>query len=950
MQQPDSLIRTKLRLPHTRPALVPRPRLQEQVLCGLRGPLTLVTAPAGFGKTTLVASCMVACGLPVAWLSLDKNDNQAGRILLYLVTALHEADAAIGNEAAQLMTVQSVPQEAVLTSLVNDLDAADRDVVLVLDDYQFINSQAAHGAVAFLLEHCPHALHIVISTRVDPPLPMARLRARGQVVELRAAELRFTRPEAAQFLNDIMGLRLGADSVAALEERTEGWIAGLQMAALSMKDRKDVAGFIRGFSGTNRYILDYLLEEVLAGQPPAIQRFLVGTSVLERLTAPLCDVVLEVLPAGDASVEEGDTQSAHAEPRVHHSAAILDVLERANLFLVPLDDERTWYRYHHLFTDLLRARLDQLWPGLAPRLHAQAATWLECEGLAVDAINHALAAGRYEQAARLVEENTTRLLAQGELNALMGWIETLPAEVRLSRPRLCVHQASAMMFAGRAAEVGPLLAQAEAALARQVDPSDSHAMECEEVRTLRGAIAATRAYTAVLFGHDAEVLLQGQIARELLPANNLGDRAIVAWAIGRTLQTQGRLTEALLAFEEHVRMARDMGHIWALMAGLTALAWAVQAQGRLPEARALLEEALADASQAGARGRGFIAWVESNLAVVLYEQNDLDAASHLLAEALVLVRQWPNPNHEIYAHTVLARVLLAQGELDGARTAISEADRIRKSAPLSRWLRRTAEAGLVRVWLAHRAAGVSLPSSDPLAEEASTIMASWRSEFVHSPESDDAPMDECAQLAVLTLARVSLAAGRTDEALCWLEPVTRRTRAAGYVGAPVESLVLSAIALQAKSSRAPQDTRQGDPALRTLGEALRLAEPGGYLRIFLDGGQPIQALIAQWLARASADPVREYALRILSRFGQQQATPAAQADSSPDGVLLDPLSQREMEVLHLMALGKTNQEIARQLIVAPGTVKAHTASIYRKLDTANRTEAVSRARQHGILP
>ncbi len=293
MQKTDLLIRTKLRLPFTRPALVSRPRLQEQIAQGLCGPLTLITAPAGFGKTTLVASCIAGCGMPVAWLSLDKDDNQAGRFLTYLIAALQAADHRIGSEAAQLMAgIQPALPEAVLTSLINDLDSANTEIALVLDDYQFISSQAVHEAVAFLLEHCPNTFHLVIATRSDPPLPLARLRARGQTVELRAADLRFTEPEAAQFLNDVMGLRLDAGSVAVLEERTEGWIAGLQMAALSMRDRKDVLGFIEGFSGTNRYILDYLLEEVLASQPPEIQHFLLYTSILERLTAPLCDALL----------------------------------------------------------------------------------------------------------------------------------------------------------------------------------------------------------------------------------------------------------------------------------------------------------------------------------------------------------------------------------------------------------------------------------------------------------------------------------------------------------------------------------------------------------------------------------------------------------------------------------------------------------------------------------
>jgi LuxR family maltose regulon positive regulatory protein len=964
MQNADPLIRTKLHLPFMRPALVPRPRLQKQIAQGLRCPLTLITAPAGFGKTTLVAACLAGGGIPVAWLSLDKSDNLAGRFLSYLVAALQAAAPTIGNEAAQLVAAaQPLPPEAILTTLINDLDAAGQEFVLVLDDYQFINSQAVHAAVTFLLEHCPATLHLVIATRSDPPLPLARLRARGQTIELRAADLSFTESEAAQFLNDVMGLRLDAAAVAALAERTEGWIAGLQMAALSMRDRKDIFGFIESFSGTNRYILDYLLEEVLAGQPLEIQRFLLRTSILERLSAPLCDAVLAAVPAGDTGSETGaDDRPAQSEaPLIRSSASILEYLERANVFLIPLDDERVWYRYHHLFADLLRARLDQLDFNLLSRLHARAATWLEHTGMTVEAVNHALAGGDYARAARLVEENTSRLLAQGELNALMGWIETLPAQLRVSRPWLCVHQASALMFAGRAAEVAPLLAQAEVALeaasahgtatlAGQVAETDSLAIGVAEAQALRGALAAIRAYTAVLLGQDAEVLAQGEQARALLPAEDLGNRSMVAWAVGRTTQTQGRLGEARLAFEEHVRLGRATGHIWALLAGLTALARVLHAQGLLAQARDLLEEALAEAGREGAANRGFMAWVETGLAVVLYEKNEVAAASRLLAEAVELIRQWPNPNHLIYAYSLQARVLRAQGDLQGARTTVAAADQIRRSAPLSRWLRRTAEAELVQVWLALQSAGAPRVPGDPLAEQCRALVAAWRSELADPAESDDAPLDECAQIAALALARVALAAGLADEALTWLAPVTRRTRAAGYIGVPIESLILTAIAWQNKPGGPTHATGRSLPALTALDEALHLAEPGGYVRIFLDEGQPMQMLLAQWLAHAGAGPLRDYATHLLAQCDAEPwAVTAVPTKAAPAGNLVEPLSPRELEVLHLMALGRTNQAIARQLVVSPGTVKAHTASIYRKLDVANRTEAVSRARQLGLL-
>lgn len=951
----DPLIRTKLRLPFTRRELVPRPRLQARVAEGLQGPLTLVVAPAGFGKTTLAASCAASSGMPVAWLSLDQNDNQTSRFLRYLIAALQGADPKIGIEAVQLLAgSQQAPPETILTSLINDMDDAGQDFVLVLDDYQFISSRAVHEEVAFLLEHCPKIFHLLIATRSDPPLPLARLRARGQTVELRASDLRFTEPEAAQFLNEVVGVHLDAGSVALLEERTEGWIAGMQMAALSMRDREDVSGFIKEFSGTNRYVLDYLLEEVLASQPSEVQGFLLWTSILERLTAPLCDAV--IYDEKTRFENEGwrgasnPAQSLPGNSPFHDSRSILEHLERANLFLVALDDEREWFRYHHLFADLLRARLGQLYPGLGSQLHLRAAVWLEQEGMVVEAINHALAAGAHNDAARMVEKNTTRLLTQGKLNALMGWIELLPADLRTARPWLCVHQASALAFAGRLAGVEPLLQQAEAAagadfLLNSPDATDISSKVVSENQALKGAAQAIRAMSAVMKGQDAEAIHLAQQALALLPAGNRWDRAAAAWALGYGLRSQGRLPEARLAFEEQIRLGRSIGNIWTLVTGLTDLAQVLRSQGQLRQARVLFEKALSEAGQQGARSLGYIARMEASLASVLYEQNELDAAYHLLTEAIAHTHQWPNPNHLAYAYTLHARVLLSRGDHFGARTSIQQAYQVSRDAALTRILRCTVEADLVRVWLAFQSAGIQLDPSDPLADQAGALVEDWRREMAGIVENTAMRMDEGAEIAALTSARVSLTAGRVEEALSLLAHVTRSARAAGLTNVTISALVLTVLAENASSAGQTVST------FTRLEEVLRLAEPGGYVRVFIDEGHPMQALLARWLAHAGAAPLRDYAARLLSQFDPgPHGVRVAQEKVLSTGNLIDPLSQRELEVLHLMALGKTNLDIARQLIVSRGTIKAHAASIYRKLDVTNRTEAVARARQLGILP
>ena len=962
MQKSDPLLHTKLRLPFTRSTLVSRPRLQEQFAQGLRGPLTLITAPAGFGKTTLVASCVPSCGLPVAWLSLDKDDNQVGRFLNYLVAALLEIDDEIGREAAQLMASPQASPESILTSLINDLDINGKEIILILDDYHFISSQAVHEQVAFLLEHCPNTFHLVIATRSDPPLPLTRLRARGQLVELRVTDLSFTESEAAQFLNDVMALHLDAGSVTTLKERTEGWIVGLQMAALSLRDRKDVSKFIEAFSGTNSYILDYLLEEVLASQSIEIQRFLLFTSILDRLTAPLCDAITSAsLSAGLASDEGSKSAEENRLTRSEGfsfgpSTFTIEYLERANLFLIPLDDERRWYRYHHLFADLLRARLSQLFPGLSPRLHARAAAWLEREGMTVEAINHTLSAGEYERAARMVEENTARLLAQGELNALMSWIEMLPVELRLARPWLCVHQAYALIFAGRTGEVWPLLTQVEtmveaassqdiASLDGEAYKTDVTAMRMTEVRALKGAAAAIRAFANAIMVQDAESLYLAHQARELLAVEDLFNQSLVTWALGYILHSQGRLSEARTAFEEQIRLSRTMHNDATLMIGLTALARVFADQGKLNQARVLLEETLAEARQKGVRNLGFIARLEAHLAGVLCEQNQLEAAYQLLLDALNHGRFWLNPNHLASIHVYLARVQLAGGNFQEAWSTISEADRIRRRTQLSPWLKNSLEAAIVWIWLALKAGGMEFIPSDPLAERSHLLLASWRRELTDRAERRDSHLDLRLETISLILAREALISGQIDEALSLLEPVVGSAKAAGHYDIAIGALILVALAYQKKGAR------NMGRILTILEEVLSLAEPGGYVRVFVNEGQCMQRLIAQWLAQADSSPLRDYAIRLLSQFnGGPHRVPAAQEPVSSTGELIEPLSRRELEVLHLIALGKTNQEIAEQLVVAAGTVKTHAASIYRKLEAANRTEAVSRARQLGLLP
>ncbi len=943
MQTADPLIRTKLHLPFTRPALVPRPRLQAQIGQGLRGPLTLITAPAGFGKTTLVeesvaglkskvtgdtsqpSTCRCQPAIVYAWLSLDKDDNQLGRFLRYLLAALQEGGLAVGGETVRLLEARPALQEAILASLINVLDADGRETALVLDDYQFIRSRAVHSAVAFLLEHCPTTFHLVIAARSDPPLPLTRLRARGQAVELRAADLRFTVPEAAQFLNDVMRLHLDAGSVAALAERTEGWIAGLQMAALSMRDREDVTGFIEGFSGTNRYILDYLLEEVLASQPPDIQRFLLCTSILDRLTAPLCEAITESRESRTGSRESrmeigDDSRISTLDPRLSplDSQSILEYLERANLFLVPLDDERRWYRYHHLFADLLRAQLFKSCgaQGVAS-YHLRAAEWHEQNGSILEAIHHASLASDFERIERLIEQNYFEMMNRGEMALVRSWMGELSKEEVIRRPWLCLYEAFRHSWFGQLEAAQLWLAQAEDRI-QSANWPDRQAM--------LGYHAYVRSRVTAMQGDTRQAIELCLAARANIPAGNLALHIETGITLGYEYFLVGDFASARQTLYEMIRSCFPVDAINNPVAAYALLARIDVLQGRLHDALELYQKSAQLIREAGGQYPGAIGLEEVGIAALLCEWNDLAAALARVKRGLDCLPSWGKTDDLCLATITLARIQLALGNQAEAVKAVEEAAQMVQTCGVFTEASREVEAAQVKWWLAQG----DWPAVDR-----------WMAALPERFGSPD-PLRYEDELIHLALARVHLARNRPEEAWRVLSDLEESARSGGRQGRLVEITLLQALALEAMGKPAQ--------ALVALEESLALAEPEGYVRVFLDEGQPMRTLLAQYLAPHSPGPLRDYAARLLSQFAAgPQPVAAAQQMASPAGSLVEPLSPREQEVLQLIALGKTNQEIARQLIVSPGTVKAHTASIYRKLDVANRTEAAARARQLGLL-
>jgi LuxR family maltose regulon positive regulatory protein len=879
---PAPILATKLYIPPSRRSVVLRPRLVERLDDGLAAGhrLTLVSAPAGFGKTTLVGEWVAGCGRPVAWLSLDEGDGDPSRFLAYLIAALQTVAPGIGEGVLTvLQSPQPPPPESTLTALLNDIAAIPDAVVLVLDDYHVLDAKPVDDALAFLVEHLPPQLHLVIATREDPALPLARLRARGQLTELRGADLRFTPPEAAGFLNQVMGLNLTADDIAALESRTEGWIAGLQLAAISLQGREDVAGFIASFAGSHHFVLDYLVEEVLQRQPEPVQTFLLRTSILDRLCGPLCDAVLL---AASASGQE-----------------TLEYLDRANLFTIPLDTERRWYRYHRLFADLLRQRRQQVAvsAGGVDEDHLRASEWYEANGLEIEAFEHAAAANDIERVERLIIGGRIPQHSRAAVKAVFDWLDSLPRTVLDVRPWLWVRSATVALNAGRTTGVEEKLQAAERAL-QSADLDD-------KTRDLIGQIAAVRA-TLALANYQPEAMInQAQRALEYLHPDDLPFRGRAFRTLGFAYQLQGDRAAARQAYTEAKAIRQASGNINVTVSATTGLGNVQESENQLYQAvetyRCSLQ-LLGDQAPSNA-DQEFI-----GLARILYEWNDLDAAEQYGQQSLQLARQYVGAiDRYILSEVFLARLRLARGDAAGAAAMLAETE---QSVRQNGFVRRMPEVAAAQVL-------TLLQQGD--------VAAAGRLAQAH-----DLP---------LTRARVHLAQGDPAAALAVLEPYRRRVEERAWADEQLRTMILQAVAFDALGERSR--------AVELLEAALTLAEPGGFIRIFIDEGAPM----ARLLREAASRGVRpEYVRRLLAAFPVDDAGRAASPATSVAGSrLAEPLSARELEVLPLIAKGLTNQEIAARLYLSLHTVKAHARNIYAKLGVSSRTQAVARGRALGYL-
>ena len=885
-----------------------RPRLTDRLNQGLDAPLTLVSAPAGFGKTTLLAEWLAVAastGRAGAWLSLDQRDNDPVLFWTYVITALKTATAGIGDGALLLLQSSQSPIEGVLATLLNDLGATENEVVLVLDDFHLIDAREVQDGITFLLENLPARTHLVIAGRADPGLPLARLRGRGELVEIRGAELRFDSDEAAAYLNEVMGLALTAKDVAALEGRTEGWIAALQLAALSLRGRADVASFIAGFAGDDRYIVDYLADEVLNRQPADVRQFLLQTSILDRLSGSLCDAVTDG--------EGGKGQ--------------LSALERGNLFLVALDDRRQWYRYHQLFADVLQAHLLDEQPGGVADLHGRASQWYEHNGEPSAAIHHALAAADIGRAAHLVELAIPEMSRTRQEATVHGWIKMFPDDVVRGRPALGIAFAGAMLSVGQLDGVEERLLAAEVLLTN-VAGADQGAplihlgpltsmqarVDEEEQRRLRAMIELYRAALGLAHG---DVDSAAQHARRALASSPVDDalvRSAASGLLGLAYWTSGDLEAGYAAYAECMTGLYRAGHVADTFGCAIALADIRRTQGRLHDAKHTYEQALARAAeQDGPVLRG-AADMHVGISELLLEYDDIPAATEQLMLSQRLGEHNGLPQNPYRWRVAMARIRSAQRDFGGALDLLSDAERRYVSDFFPNV--RPIPALRARIWVQQgavdKAAGWVREQGLTTADE-----LSYLHEFEH-----------------ITLARVLLAGpsatfSSTDVA-GFLERLRLSARAGGRLEREVEILVLQALAHSGNGDTAA--------ALVALKSALSLAVPAGYVRIFVDEGAPMQSLL-----RAAGEQgfAAGHVNQLLAAPDKINATP----DSGETVALglIDPLSARELDVLRLLGTDLGGPEIARQLFVSLNTFRTHTKNIYAKLGVNNRREAVRRA-------
>jgi LuxR family maltose regulon positive regulatory protein len=899
------ILTTKLFIPPPRPNAVSRSRLVEQLNQGRNYKFTLISAPAGFGKTTSISHWLQTLEKPAAWVSLDHGDNDLARFLTYVIAALQTIDPQLGEGALiGLRSPQSPPMEAILIALINDIVKLDRPFVLVLDDYHVIESPEVDDALAFFIDHLPPLLRLVIASRVTPSLPLARLRADAEMFEITANDLRFTPNEISDFLQEMIGQELSSTHINALEDHTEGWIVGLQLAALSMQklvDRTAVENFIKDFTGSHRYILDYLTDEVLGQCPTGTLVFLLQTSILKQMCGELCDAV---------------TQQSNG----HET---LQSLEDSNMFLIPLDDERKWYRYHHLFGDLLLQRLKVTQPERIETLHRAASIWYEENAFVTEALEHAIKAKDLDRAGNLVAAHAQTMFMQGEVTTVRDWFATLPAEQIKAHPRLSIDRAWLFYFMHQPNAIEPHLADAENGLRA------SQTLPDEIIFKWEGEVMALRAWTKRCNGELEESIEISRQALERLSEKEMFVRCLNILSMADALCCTGETTLAAEAISDCVCSCQEAGSPLGVVAGAFDLAELLMRKGSLVQARAALEEALDWARERKIENLPATAPLHIGLGEVLREQNELEAAEEHLRTGLDLA-ELGFKTISGQGYLTLAHLQYVQGDLRAARKTFALAENTMQDWETPEMLAHLA-AHRVHLWLA------------PVdGDFVAAVDWAKQQQIALSLNGNDRESALPNILRLIAVVRVLLAQARNgdktlDKVLQLLERLHQVAEADQRMGRLIEILILEALAYQEQG--------QTDSALNALEKALKLAESEGYFRIFLDEGEAMARLLYEAIRRGISP---EYGGKLLGAFEAPIETEAIMGTSAA-GEIVEPLSKRELEVLHLIAEGLSNQEIKEKLVLSVNTVKGHTRKIYGKLGVSSRTQAVAKANALGII-
>jgi LuxR family maltose regulon positive regulatory protein len=924
-RQQDPLLIAKFYAPKLRAETLRRSRLVDRLDRGLLGKLTLISAPAGFGKSTLLADWRAGISAKsgaqsISWFSVDPRDNDPVRFWSYFIMALGKFWPEIKDQTLAILHSPSPPPlEMMFTGLMNGIcrisgnNPAAEPNILVLDDYQWIESTEIHEMLANFLEYQPESLHLVISTRVDPPLPLARFRARGQLAELRAADLRFTRDEAAQFLEKA-GLPLTDEMISKLENRTEGWVAGLQLAALSMRERDDWTAFLDGFTGSHRHIIDYLTEEVLVRQPREIQDFLLKTSILEQLNGPLCDAV-----TGRSG-----------------SQRILEKLQQSNLFLIALDDERCWYRYHQLFAEMLRTRLAKV-PSptdmdyVAPsESHLRASLWYETNGRINEAVSHALAAGDVQRSALLIEKYVEEILLSWESVTLLKWLAILPETLVKSRPYLCLAYAMALLGSARFEQVEPWLQSAESFL----KTAPGAGADCDdpalpaEIKMLLGRIDAVRSTVAINLNYHDQAIALSLRALKRLPEKDMPMKGIIALNLGDAYAYHGQGAEAIAAFNESVALSLACRNDGLAIVALASLGALFTGEGKLNQAAATFHQALEIARKpAGLLPMAGKACVFGGR--IYLERYQLGEALTNIQNGIELCRQWGHREHTVDGYIALADTYGAMGDFEAAWKALHTAQQLVDSACPNN------SAG----------GGKFMFQKDSIAEtEARLWLSLGNLEAVHHWAvnqgffNDNQPE---VRWGHAILAKLLMATGRPEPAVKILADGIRQLNAIGYTGYTIRLLALQAVACRLLG--------EDVPAMQILEKALRMAEPEGYIQSFAGAGTEINSLLLKALSQGILPIYVSRLLTIVDPKPVEAFDKAGGTDPASGQRLIDALSDRELEILRLLSTGQSNPEIAAQLFLAVGTVKKHLNNIYGKLGVTSRTQALLQAKTLGLI-